>query len=205
MSMLPRSGAVPLFAALGLCASTSLAAPKHARTQPHAATASQGVDTHGAFDTIGDIGQLLTEAKWDTKRRSYVAPLAGGREAELTLDRELQEDVKSLVAGFKVPYASVVAIDPRDGRILAMTETSDKPDGTGATTKAIFPAASIFKIVTGAALLEAGISPETEVCFHGGKVVAAHAASDADLKARAGNGIGGTTQLCPGNAHASAP
>ena len=33
--------------------------------------------------------------------------------------------------------------------------------------------------------------------------MAVNAASDADLKARAGNGIGGTTQLCPGNAHAS--
>ena len=44
---------------------------------------------------------------------------------------------------------------------------------------------------------------EPEPCFHGGKVVAVNAASDADLKARTGNGIGGTTQLCPGNAHAS--
>jgi len=44
---------------------------------------------------------------------------------------------------------------------------------------------------------------QVEACFHGGKVVAVNAASDADLKARTGNGIGGTTQLCPGKAHAS--
>jgi cell division protein FtsI/penicillin-binding protein 2 len=169
MSTIPRSGAVLVFVALALCAGTALAGPKRARTASSAPPApSQGVDAHGAFDALGDVGQLVASARWDAKRRSYVAPLDGGREAELTLERGLQEDVTALVGGFKVPYASVVALDPRDGRILAMTETSDRPDGTGATTKAIFPAASIFKIVTGAALLEAGISPETEVCFHGG-------------------------------------
>ena len=44
---------------------------------------------------------------------------------------------------------------------------------------------------------------QVEACFHGGKVGAVNAASDADLEARTGNGIGGTTQLCPGKAHAS--
>jgi cell division protein FtsI/penicillin-binding protein 2 len=33
----------------------------------------------------------------------------------------------------------------------------------------VAPAASIFKIVTAAALLERGVRPDAEVCFHGGK------------------------------------
>jgi cell division protein FtsI/penicillin-binding protein 2 len=65
-----------------------------------------------------------------------------------------------------MPYASVVALDPRDGRVLTVAERGDEPSGTA--LRAIFPAASVFKIVTGAALLEAGIAPESEACFHGG-------------------------------------
>jgi len=35
-------------------------------------------------------------------------------------------------------------------------------------TKPAYPAASVFKIVTGAALLEKGINPDDETCYHGG-------------------------------------
>ncbi|MGZ6144104.1 MAG: penicillin-binding transpeptidase domain-containing protein, partial [Myxococcales bacterium] len=41
--------------------------------------------------------------------------------------------------------------------------------GEGHATKPLYPAASVFKIITGAALIEKGISPDDETCFHGGK------------------------------------
>jgi cell division protein FtsI/penicillin-binding protein 2 len=64
----------------------------------------------------------------------------------------------------------VVAIEPATGRVLAMAEHSElDPAMRGLCTKAIFPAASIFKIVTSAALLEAGVTPGETTCFHGGK------------------------------------
>ncbi len=51
-----------------------------------------------------------------------------------------------------------------------MAEHSQSQPGLrGLATRAVFPAASIFKIVTGAALLEAGVTPVDETCFHGGK------------------------------------
>src|SRR5882724_6851232 len=59
--------------------------------------------------------------------------------------------------------AAVVALDPRTGKVLAMAEI-----GEGAVTKPVYPAASVFKIVTGAALLEKGVSPDDETCYHGG-------------------------------------
>jgi penicillin-binding protein A len=63
-----------------------------------------------------------------------------------------------------------VVLEPSTGRVLAMAEHSEAQPGLrGLATRAVFPAASIFKIITGAALLEAGVSPLDETCFHGGK------------------------------------
>ena len=44
-----------------------------------------------------------------------------------------------------------------------------QPGVTGLALKALAPAASVFKLVTAAALLEQGVSPGEEVCFHGGR------------------------------------
>ncbi len=119
-------------------------------------------------DSAVDYSELVAGAKWSDARRSFVAPLGDGREAELTLDRRLQQEVSGLLGRYRVPYASVVAMDPRTGRILSMVETGDQRRGKAGVTQPVFPAASIFKIVTGAALLEAGIPPETEICYSGG-------------------------------------
>ena len=88
----------------------------------------------------------------------------------LTVDPELQEQLTQVLKSYRVPYGAVVAIDPATGRVLAMAEHSRvRPDLRGLATQALFPAASIFKIVTSAALLAEGVKPEDEECFHGGK------------------------------------
>ncbi len=33
------------------------------------------------------------------------------------------------------------------------------------------PAASVFKLITGSALLDQGLTPESNVCYHGGAAV----------------------------------
>src|SRR5258706_5640040 len=63
---------------------------------------------------------------------------------------------------------SVVALDPRTGQILAMVEYAKDGDNEGLATRPLYPAASVFKIITGAALLDKGVSPEVETCYHGG-------------------------------------
>ena len=61
-------------------------------------------------------------------------------------------------------------LEPATGRVLAMAEHSRaQPGATGLALKAMAPAASIFKLVTAAALLEQGVSPGEQVCFHGGR------------------------------------
>lgn len=122
------------------------------------------------FEGLGEAPRLLEDAKWDAKRGAYVTTAGPGRIVELTLDRGLQTGLDQILRRYSVPAAAVVALDPRTGRVLAVSEHSNAPKPLpGLAFRANYPAASIFKIVTGAALLESGVEPDTEVCFHGGK------------------------------------
>lgn len=91
-------------------------------------------------------------------------------EAALTLLPALQESLSHTLAEYQTPWAAVVVLEPSTGRVLAMVEHSEVAPGLrGLPVKAVFPAASIFKLVTASALLEEGVSPEDESCYHGGK------------------------------------
>ena len=64
----------------------------------------------------------------------------------------------------------VVVQTTRAGRVLAMVEHSEAAPGLrGLPVKAVFPAASVFKLVTASALLDEGVTPDDESCYHGGK------------------------------------
>jgi peptidoglycan glycosyltransferase len=93
----------------------------------------------------------------------------GGEEA-LTLVPELQNGITQILRNYQTPYAAVVVLEPSTGRVLAMAEHAEKDSRMrGLTTKAVFPAASIFKIVTASALLEAGMKPDDTECAWGAK------------------------------------
>lgn len=88
-----------------------------------------------------------------------------------TLRSDLQEGVEAYLARTGLAYGAVVLIDPQTGQVLAMAETRDAADPVGAIgrlTEPTVPAASVIKVVTAAALLENGATPETTACFHGG-------------------------------------
>ena len=88
----------------------------------------------------------------------------------LTVDPQLQKRLTDLLKSYGVPYGAIAAIEPATGRVLALAEyRHDAPGMRGLPVKAVFPAASVFKTVTGAALLSEGVSPDESVCFHGGK------------------------------------
>jgi cell division protein FtsI/penicillin-binding protein 2 len=112
---------------------------------------------------------LLGEAHLDAAQGRFVAPLGDGR-ATLTLDPRLQARLERSLETYKVPYGATVLIEPRTGRVLAMAEHSRaEPSRKGLALAALAPAASVFKIVTAAALLEKGVGVEGETCYHGGK------------------------------------
>lgn len=88
-----------------------------------------------------------------------------------SLDSLLQRDIQQMLDQIGVAYGSVVLIDPRTGQVLAMAEARQPDDPVGAIgslTKPTVPAASVIKVVTAAALLENGVSPNDLACFHGG-------------------------------------
>jgi cell division protein FtsI/penicillin-binding protein 2 len=111
----------------------------------------------------------LAEAALDRVADRYVAPLGAGR-AVLTTVPRLQERIEKLLTDYRVPWAAAVLLEPSTGRVLAMAEHSQREPGKrGLSLEARAPAASVFKIVTSAALLHRGFEPGAEVCFHGGQ------------------------------------
>lgn len=101
---------------------------------------------------------------------SYVQLLADGRRVTLTAWPEVQKRAVSMMSQHKIPYGAVVVMDPRTGDVLALAEHSSvAPDHTGLPLAATQPSASIFKVITSAALIEeADITPGTRRCVRGG-------------------------------------
>jgi hypothetical protein len=98
-----------------------------------------------------------------------VAPASGG-EAVLTLLPDLQAHALSVLERHEVPNGAFVAIEPSTGKVLALASYSRvDPRGTPFALRGIAPAASIFKLVSAAALLEASpMEPDARACFRGG-------------------------------------
>lgn len=98
-----------------------------------------------------------------------VAPLEEGRRAELTLDPGLQKHVAAVLRRYEVPYGAVVALRPDDGRLLAyVSHSSANPQAGDLVRDPTPPAASVFKVVTAAALIDAKVKPGADVCYSGG-------------------------------------
>jgi cell division protein FtsI/penicillin-binding protein 2 len=97
------------------------------------------------------------------------APLEGGRVAELTLEPALQRTTQGLLQRYDVPEGGVVLMKVESGELLVYASHVGKGEAFDVNTRAEAPAASIFKLVTAAALLEKpGIGAQTEQCYRGG-------------------------------------
>ncbi|MCC6213271.1 MAG: penicillin-binding protein [Polyangiaceae bacterium] len=102
-------------------------------------------------------------------RRAVVA-LADGREAELTIDPDVQRVASSTMRRYRVPEAGLVMMDVKTGKILAYASHVQEGERFDVNARAEAPSASVFKVVTGAALVEkGGQRAESEQCYHGGK------------------------------------
>ena len=101
----------------------------------------------------------------------YDVRLEGGRRARLTLDPALQKEAHKILVRARAPMAAIVMMAP-DGRILALAGRKHGPPADEVAyelaTTVWAPAASVFKLVTAAALLQAGVGPSQPVCYHGG-------------------------------------
>jgi cell division protein FtsI/penicillin-binding protein 2 len=105
-----------------------------------------------------------------------LADLGNGWTAELTTDVKLQHAAERVLKQGRIPMGAVVVLDAKSGDVLAMAERLDKThpavpamDASGPphlALRAVAPAASVFKIITAAALLEAGVPGDKQFCFH---------------------------------------
>ena len=96
------------------------------------------------------------------------APMLKGGRAQLTLDPRLDRAAARLLQAADPVVGSVIALDPRTGKILALAELAR--DGHRLDIGRLrAPAASLFKVVTTAALLETTtLGPSDRVCTSGG-------------------------------------
>ncbi len=99
----------------------------------------------------------------------FVAPLASGNEAKLTLAPELQQVASKVLDSANAVRGGMVVIDARTGKVLVWAERARDGRHHQVLSTSRVPAASVFKLVTTAALFETtSISPKDPVCISGG-------------------------------------
>jgi cell division protein FtsI/penicillin-binding protein 2 len=85
-----------------------------------------------------------------------------------TIDPRLQVFIDRLLRRSRTVQAAVVVMDPFDGRVLAMVSRDAGGQTANLCLQSEFPAASLFKIVSAAAVLEdAGYGPDQTLFFDG--------------------------------------
>ncbi|MGI6681376.1 MAG: penicillin-binding transpeptidase domain-containing protein [Bdellovibrionota bacterium] len=97
--------------------------------------------------------------------KSLKAVSRAGNIVFFSLDPELQSYTTSILEQAEVPHVALVALEPKTGRVVAMDGLSDIPNFE---LYAGLPAASLFKIVTATAALEAGVlRADSRIAYRG--------------------------------------
>lgn len=98
------------------------------------------------------------------------APLPEKKLAHLTIDPALQRVAEGVMTMHHVPEAAVVLMDVQTGKVLVYASHLEKGPARDLVVEATAPAASVFKVVTGSALVEtAGLGPDQRECYSGGE------------------------------------
>ncbi|MEZ4528278.1 MAG: penicillin-binding transpeptidase domain-containing protein [Desulfobacterales bacterium] len=147
-----------------------------AEVQEFSAAAFPGnADGGSAYDHIfskNEIRSLLSSAAFlNIREKSFHLQTQGHSfQVETTIDIPLQNFVLENMDRGNSRYIGIVAMDPRTGRILAMAGHDSANPHKNPCTDALFPAASVFKIVIAAAAVEeCGFSPDSTISFRGAK------------------------------------
>lgn len=120
-----------------------------------------------SYQSFRLAAQLLGSAELQNEK--LVAALNGGGSLLFTIDPALQMRVQEVMRSKEVPYGVFVAIEPKSGKILAMTGYSSVDSAWSSSPYFnLYPMASLFKIITAAAALELKkVVPETLFSYRG--------------------------------------
>jgi cell division protein FtsI/penicillin-binding protein 2 len=105
----------------------------------------------------------------DDRGNVATAPAHGERKAELTLVPKYQRAALGFLRGGHVPEGAVVMTDVKTGKVLVWASLVDDGPQRDLAAEATAPTASVFKIITATALVEAGLGPSTRQCYSGGE------------------------------------
>lgn len=121
---------------------------------------------------INSRGEIFLPAipRFTSKLGGKSVGIAGNnRYVFYSINPSLQEFADNLLDRASAPHAALVVMDPKTGRVFAMTEKSKTLKD--ASTHAGFPAASLFKVVTTSAALERSrLGPYSPIKFRGGEL-----------------------------------
>lgn len=121
----------------------------------------QGVD----LTRIEDRGDVAT------------APAYGNRHAELSVVPRYQRAAMTMLRNGRMREGAIVVTDVKTGKVLVWASHSEEGAPHDVAAEASAPSASVFKVVTSTALLEAGVTPNTRECYLGGE----HGVQESDL------------------------
>jgi len=161
-------------------ATAVVASSRHELHPPSRSAPDSGGNAFGFGFTPQDLHALLQAGHSD-------GLLPNGNRVALSLNEELQAQVFDLFRRFDPLYGVFAAMEPDTGRVVALVGYRRGGEADPwLPLKAIYPAASLVKVVTASAAIERGkVSPEEEISYRGG----IYGITRGGIRARNGRGI----------------
>ncbi|MDD5761591.1 MAG: penicillin-binding transpeptidase domain-containing protein [bacterium] len=161
-------------------ATAVVAANRHQLPPPSRSAPDSGGSAFDHGFTPADLHTLLQAGRPD-------GLLPNGSRVVLSLNEELQAQVFELFRRFDPLFGVFAAMEPDTGRVVALVGYRRGGESDPwLPLKAIYPAASLIKVVTASAAIERGkVSPQDEISYRGG----IYGITRGGIHAREGRGI----------------
>ncbi|MGZ8461150.1 MAG: penicillin-binding transpeptidase domain-containing protein, partial [Candidatus Deferrimicrobiaceae bacterium] len=144
-------------------AMAAVAENRHQISRPTRSAPDSGGSAFDHGFTPTDLYTLLKAGRPD-------GLLSNGNRVALSLNEELQAQIFDLFRRFDPLYGVFAAMEPDTGRVVALVGYRRGGESDPwLPLKAIYPAASLIKVITASAAIERGkVSPQDEISYRGG-------------------------------------
>jgi len=161
-------------------ATAVVAANRHQLSPPTRSAPDSGGSAFDHGFTPADLQTLLQAGQRD-------GLLPNGNRVVLSLNEELQSEIFDLFRRFDPVFGVFAAMEPDTGRVVALVGYRRGGESDPwLPLKAIYPAASLIKVITASAAIERGnVSPQDEISYRGG----VYGITRRGIHARDGRGI----------------